>query len=83
MMITPYPKEVESQMKTLYESLSEKDRRRYAAIEAAKLGRGGHRYLVDLLGCDYKTIRRGLDDLKNPPDLPRGRVRKKGGPKGS
>lgn len=28
MMITPYPKEVESQMKTLYGSLSEKDRRR-------------------------------------------------------
>lgn len=79
MMITPYSHDVETQIKTLYESLSEKDRRRYAAIEAAKLGRGGHRYLVGLLGCDYKTIRRGLDELKNPPELPRGRVRKKGG----
>jgi hypothetical protein len=27
-----------------YESLSEKDRRRYAAMEAAKLGRGGATY---------------------------------------
>jgi hypothetical protein len=83
MMATPYSEEIETQMKTLYESLNEKDRRRYAAIEAAKLGRGGHRYLVGLLGCDYKTIRRGLDDLKDPPDLPRGRIRKKGGPKAS
>jgi hypothetical protein len=82
-MITPYSEDVETQMKTLYESLNEKDRRRYAAIEAAKLGRGGHGYLVGLLGCDYKTIRRGLEDLKNPPDLPRGRIRKKGRPKTS
>lgn len=78
-MITPYSHDVEMQIKTLYDSLNEKDRRQYAAVEAAKLGRGGRRYLVGLLGCDYKTIRRGLDELKDPPELPRGRVRKKGG----
>ena len=82
MAITAYPCEVETQMKALYESLNEKDRRRYAAVEAMKLGRGGHRYVVELLGCDYKTIRRGCEELKDPPDLPRGRIRKKGGPQG-
>jgi hypothetical protein len=78
MAITAYPGDVEIQMKTLYGSLNEKDRRRYAAIEAAKLGRGGCRYIGRLLGCDNKTIRRGREDLKSLPDLPRGRIRKKG-----
>lgn len=80
MLIERYPREVEARMKTLYESLSEKDRRRYAAIEADKLGFGGQTYIVELLGCDYKTLRRGLDELDHPPDLPPGRIRKKGGP---
>lgn len=85
MVATRYPDEVETQMKTLYRSLNERDRRRYAAVEATKLGRGGHRYIVELLGCDYKTIRRGCDELKDPPDLPKGRIRirKKGGPQES
>lgn len=80
MLIERYPREVEARMKTLYESLSEKDRRRYAAIEADKLGHGGQTYVVELLGCDYKTLRRGLDELDHPPELPPGRIRKKGGP---
>ena len=80
MLIERYPRIVEARMKTLYESLSEKDRRRYAAIEADKLGHGGQTYIVELLGCDYKTLRRGLDELDHPPDLPPGRIRKKGGP---
>ena len=33
-----YPSKVEEQMQRLYNSLSEKDCRRYAAIEAVKLG---------------------------------------------
>jgi len=36
-----YPKEIEEQMANLYKSLTEKDRRRYAGIEATKLGHGG------------------------------------------
>ncbi len=35
-------------MKKLYNSLSEKDRRRYAAIEALKLGWGGISYISEL-----------------------------------
>ena len=33
--------ESEHSMRMFHDSLSEKDRRRYAAIEAAKLGHGG------------------------------------------
>ena len=79
MHIKPYPPEIEDRIKSLYGSLNEKDRRRYAAIEAAKLGYGGQTYMVALLGVDYKTIRRGLADLDQPPEIPSGRIRKKGG----
>jgi hypothetical protein len=41
----------------LYKSLSEKDRRRYAAIEAEKLGHGGMQYVADLFDCGADTIR--------------------------
>ena len=80
MRVDPYPADIEEQMKTLYESLNEKDRRRYAAIEAKKLGYGGQTYIALLFGCDYKTLRRGLEELQDPPELPPGRIRQKGGP---
>lgn len=79
MSIAPYPPDVERQMKELYGSLNEKDRRRYAGVEASKLARGGRTYIAQLLGCDEKTIRRGLQELDNPPDLPPDCIRKKGG----
>ena len=59
----PYSLEVEQQMQRLYHSLSEKDRRRYAAIEALKLGRGGITYISQLFECDYYTIRFGMEEL--------------------
>ena len=58
-----YPPLVEEQMRSFYESLSEKDRRRYAAVEAAKLGRGGITYLSEILGCKRHTITQGLREL--------------------
>jgi len=70
--------EVEQVVKTMYGSLREKDRRRYAAVEAAKLGHGGVEYIAALLDCDPKTIRRGRRDLDDLPDVPRERCRKKG-----
>lgn len=68
----------EEQMRTFYRSLNEKDRRRYAAVEAEKLGFGGIRRVCQILGCDPKTVRRGKDELRNPPQLPPDRIRKKG-----
>lgn len=75
-----YEKRVEVQMKNFYRSLSEKDRRRYAAVEAEKLGYGGLAYISELLGCNVDTIRRGIADVHDlPQDEAEGRVRKKGG----
>jgi hypothetical protein len=70
--------EVERQMRRLFDSLGEKDRRRYAAIEATKLGHGGIEYIASLLGCDPKTIRQGQSELEGTDNLNTGRVRKKG-----
>ena len=79
-----YEHDVEVQMVNFYGSLSEKDRRRYAAVEAGKLGHGGVAYIAELFGCDPDTIRRGADDVRQlPKDAAEGRVRKKGGPKES
>jgi hypothetical protein len=78
MRFTRYSEEIEFSMHQLYSSLSERDRRRYAAVEALKLGHGGILYLAHLFGCAEKTIRRGLVELLTPPELPLGRSRKKG-----
>jgi hypothetical protein len=73
-----YSPEIEHSMRMFHDSLSEKDRRRYAAIEATKLGYGGIGYVANVLGCDPKTIRQGQHDLDQLPDKPGERVRKKG-----
>src|SRR5260370_42223272 len=73
-----YSSDVEAKMKRLYGWLSEKDRRRYAAVEAAKLGHGGVEFIARLLCCDPKTIRQSLADLEESEDPASARVRKKG-----
>jgi hypothetical protein len=78
MRFTPYTPEIERFMQQLYASLSERDQRRYAAVEAIKLGHGGILYLAQLFDCCERTIRRGLDELHDPPDLLVGQSRKKG-----
>jgi hypothetical protein len=74
-----YSPGIERMMKRLFDSLREHDRRRYAAIEATKLGYGGVDYIARVLGCDPKTIRQGQAELEGGDDLDTGRVRKKGG----
>jgi hypothetical protein len=74
----PYSPEIEQAMRSFYASLSEKDRRRYAAIEVAKLGHGGVEYIAAVLGCDPKTIRHGRQDLGHLPDDLGDRVRQRG-----
>ena len=59
-----YSREIEAQMHNFYKSLSEKERRRYAAIEAEKLGYGGASYIQQILACDDRTIARGKQELK-------------------
>jgi hypothetical protein len=75
----PYPIEIERMMRRLFGWLSEKDRRRYAAVEAAKLGHGGGEYIAGVLGCDPQTIQQGHAELEQCKEDPAsGRVRKKG-----
>jgi hypothetical protein len=73
-----YPEGVERLMRRLFGSLKESDRRRYAAVEAAKLGHGGIEYIATVLGCDPKTIRAGLAELQGEAEFETGRSRKKG-----
>ena len=79
-----YAVDTEQRMQGLYRSLSEKDRRRYAAIEAEKVGPGGLSYVSKLFGCDPETVKHGQEDLAQlPPYEAAGRIRKKGGPQAS
>ena len=74
-----YDAAVERQMVNFFKSLSEKDRRRYAAVEAAKLGHAGKAYVSELFECDPDTIAAGMRDVDElPADAAAGRVRKKG-----
>ena len=77
-MIIAYPSTTEVAMQQLFDSLSERERRLYAAAEVLKLGRGGLLYLTRLFDCDPKTIRRGIRELQRNSSLPPGRSRKKG-----
>lgn len=77
--MTGYEKNIELKMQRLFATLSEKDRRRYAGIEAAKLGQGGIDYVSGLFEMDPKTVRRGLTELELPDDPAQSRVRKKRG----
>ena len=74
-----YEKEIEAQMKNLYQSLSEKDQRRYAAIEAKKLGYGGLSYICRLFACDPSSVKRGLRELEIPLTPSAKRIRAPGG----
>ena len=77
----PYPEGTEKVMKKFFNTLSEKDKRGYAAIEAQKLGHGGISYIARVLGCSRTTIHEGLRELEALPEhsLPDPRIRRPGG----
>jgi len=76
----PYNSTVERGMKDYFETLSEKDKRRYAGVEALKLGRGGAAYIARLFGINRKTVRKGKKEVLrlSASDKQNRRVRKKG-----
>lgn len=78
-MLSRYSPVIEAQMRAFYQSLSEKDRRRYAAVEVCKLDRGGLSYIANVRGCDRHTIAQGLQELTDPDALRQTRVRQEGG----
>jgi hypothetical protein len=81
MLRTKYSAEIEKQMKAFFDSLNEKDRRRYAAIEAMKLGHGGQKYISSVLNCHFQTVMAGIDEINNGTETPEDRIRKPGGGK--
>jgi len=70
---------VEKLLRDFAASLSEKDRRRFAAVEANQRGHGGIRYIAGVIGCSEKTIERGMEELDHLADDPvAGRIRRPG-----
>lgn len=74
-----YPTDVEEKMRNVFDTLSEKDQRRYAAAEAVKIGHGGIAYIARLFGCSREKIEHGLREVEQlPKDPVRNRIRRPG-----
>jgi hypothetical protein len=75
-----YGRDVERAMRIFFETLSEKDRRRYVAVESQKLGFGGIEYIASVVGCSRRTIENGRAELKTlPNNETEDRIRRPGG----
>jgi hypothetical protein len=75
-----YEPTIKGRLLAFYETLSEKNRRRFVALEAQRLGHGGVTYVAQVFGCSERTIERGLVELAAlPHDPAAGRVRRPGG----
>ena len=61
--MTGYTEETKAIMRKFFQTLSEKDKRRYAAVEAQKLGHGGIISIAKILGCARSTISTGMSEL--------------------
>ena len=75
----PWNAAVEKNVRDFSATLSAKDRRRFAAVQARQLGYGGVRSMAEVLGCSRRTIERGLAELDELPHDPAvGQVRRPG-----
>src|SRR5580704_1997158 len=63
----------------LLDDLDERGRRRWAAVEARALGRGGIATVASATGLSDRTIRTGLRELDDPDALAGDRQRRAGG----
>ena len=69
--------QTEQRLRDFAGTLSEKDRRRFAAIEATQRGHGGITYIAGVLRISTRTIERGIAELDHLKDDPAaGRVRR-------
>src|SRR5437868_4574619 len=69
---------IESKYRGLCDEFSELTRRRWAAVEALSLGRGGVTAVSVATGLAHSTIRRGIRELSGGDALPCGRQRRNG-----
>src|SRR5476651_637556 len=72
-------KAIEGKYIELLDDLDERGRRRWAAVEARALGRGGITAVALATGLSDRTIRNGLQELDDPDPLPGYRQRRSGG----
>lgn len=70
---------IERKYMAIKDSLNERSRRLWAAVEAREAGRGGFAAVVRATGMSSRTLARGLRELQSPPVLPAGRIRRSGG----
>src|SRR6185436_20281735 len=70
---------IEGKYIELLDDLDERGRRRWAAVEARALGRGGIAAVARATGLSDRTIRTGLQELDDPEPLPGHRQRRRGG----
>jgi len=69
----------EKRMREFAATLTEKDRRRFAAFEAKQRGHGEIEYVAGIIGCSRRTIERGIEELDHLNlDPAAGRVRQPG-----
>jgi hypothetical protein len=59
--------------------LNEQSRRRFVALEAQALGRGGVSLMARISGLARSTIYHGLSDIRRKISAPSGRIRNRGG----
>jgi hypothetical protein len=69
---------IENKYQGLSRELSERARRRWAAVEAASLGRGGISVVSAATGLAHSTIRQGIRELDSGDSPPDGRQRRVG-----
>ncbi len=65
--MSPYSPEQEERMHSFYNSLDEKDRRRFAGFEALQCGHGGRNYIAGVLGCSRNTVSKGAREVSGLP----------------
>src|SRR5436309_6215790 len=70
---------IRSKYAALLDDLDERGRRRWAAVEARALGRGGITAVALATGLSDRTIRTGLRELDDPNPLAADRQRRAGG----
>jgi len=71
---------IEKEIKKFYQTLSEKAKRLYTAVEAVKIGHGGISYIARIVGCSRKTVARGIRELSqlSTDAINKQRIRKPG-----
>lgn len=70
---------IRSKYAALLDDLDERGRRRWAAVEARALGRGGIAAVARATGLSDRTVRTGLKELDSPEPLAGARQRRAGG----